>query len=410
MSAPVREPDDGPSKDGPLNYAPKKVRDPERDQNVAGARGNTVAHSSAPESAEPPWRHSRQRRAFVGDVGVSELRSQLALAPDRVAEPPPPPVSTGSKYALGGRLAGVAVVAVVGVVGYQLGAAPPASSPQPAVSSGKPDDPGLASKSLAGRPATGGLSTGAAVRSVPSGAAVAHAAPSAPPPQSAEPAFASSSASPPAVSGQLAVNAVQPQRVDEPARLAISAIDAGANAAVVIGGLAPGSTVSSGTQVGPNAWRLSVDELTGAAVTPRRGFVGPMDLALELRLADNAIVDRKNLHLEWLGRTAPAPAKSQPRQYDAAEITLMMKGGAELMANGDIAAARMMYLRAAEAGEAAAAFALAETYDPLVLGKLNAKGGITPDVALAHSWYEKAKDLGYAVASERLERLARLPD
>jgi hypothetical protein len=45
-----------------------------------------------------------------------------------------------------------------------------------------------------------------------------------------------------------------------------------------------------------------------------------------------------------------------------------------------------------------------------VLRKLNAKGGITPDVALAHTWYEKAKDLGSTVAPERLERLARLPE
>jgi TPR repeat protein len=263
------------------------------------------------------------------------------------------------------------------------------------------------------------------MRIVPSGAATANVAPAAPPWQSAEPAFASSAvakaisrqsdektvrASPPAMSAQLTVKAVLPQKADEPARLAISAVDAGANAAVVIDGLAPGSTLSSGAQAGPNAWRLSVEELAGAAVTPPRGFVGPMDLTLELRLADNAVVDRKNLHLEWLGKTTLAPAKSQPRQHDAAEITLMMKNGAELMSNGDIAAARMMYRRAAEAGEAAAAFALAETYDPVVLSKLNAKGGITPDVALAQSWYEKAKDLGYAVASERLDRLVRLPD
>src|SRR5882762_5940144 len=32
MSPPVRDLDDGPSKDGPLNYAPKKVRRPAPDQ------------------------------------------------------------------------------------------------------------------------------------------------------------------------------------------------------------------------------------------------------------------------------------------------------------------------------------------------------------------------------------------
>jgi TPR repeat protein len=62
---------------------------------------------------------------------------------------------------------------------------------------------------------------------------------------------------------------------------------------------------------------------------------------------------------------------------------------------------------AAEAGDPGAAFALAETYDPLVLRKLNAVGGITADVRLAQTWYQKAKDLGSAAAPERIERLAR---
>jgi len=132
-----------------------------------------------------------------------------------------------------------------------------------------------------------------------------------------------------------------------------------------------------------------------------------MALTLELHLADNTVADRKGLQLEWSSRS---PATSQPRQHDADEIALMMKSGAELMAYGDISAARLMYQRAAEAGDAMAALALAETYDPLVLRRVNPKGGITPDIALAHTWYEKAKDLGSAVAPERLERLARLPE
>jgi TPR repeat protein len=52
-----------------------------------------------------------------------------------------------------------------------------------------------------------------------------------------------------------------------------------------------------------------------------------------------------------------------------------------------------MFERAAEAGEAAAAFALAETYDPVALRRLRLRGGIAPDVALARRWYETARDL-----------------
>lgn len=92
----------------------------------------------------------------------------------------------------------------------------------------------------------------------------------------------------------------------------------------------------------------------------------------------------------------PASAPATPKLLDAAEIAFMMKGAAEFMANGNIAAARMMFRPAAEAGDPAAAFALAETYDPLVLAKLGAKGGIAPDVALAQRWYAKANELGYS--------------
>src|SRR5260370_38551165 len=98
MSAPVREPD-GPSKDGPENYAPKKVRHPEPDPNPAAAllKGDAAPRSAAPVSAEPPWRRAKQREVFAGDVAITELRSKLALAPDRLPEPPPLP-SPGPTY------------------------------------------------------------------------------------------------------------------------------------------------------------------------------------------------------------------------------------------------------------------------------------------------------------------------
>ena len=86
----------------------------------------------------------------------------------------------------------------------------------------------------------------------------------------------------------------------------------------------------------------------------------------------------------------------------------MVKSGLEFMGNGNIAAARMMFRPAAESGDAVAAFALAETYDPSVLKQLGAIGGITSDVSLANTWYEKARALGSPLARERLERLARV--
>jgi TPR repeat protein len=82
-----------------------------------------------------------------------------------------------------------------------------------------------------------------------------------------------------------------------------------------------------------------------------------------------------------------------------------LKLGADLMAAGDIAAARTMFARVAEAGEAAGAFALAETYDPAVLGTMGLRGGITADPAQARRWYEKAREMGSSAAPERIARL-----
>jgi hypothetical protein len=99
-------------------------------------------------------------------------------------------------------------------------------------------------------------------------------------------------------------------------------------------------------------------------------------------------------------------AESSQRHLDMSEIALLMKRGDELVATGNIGAARSMFQLAAEAGEPTAAMALAETYDPSVLEKLGTKG-ITPDVALAQHWYARAKALGSTAAPGRLVGLTR---
>jgi TPR repeat protein len=68
-----------------------------------------------------------------------------------------------------------------------------------------------------------------------------------------------------------------------------------------------------------------------------------------------------------------------------------------------------MFQRVADAGEGAGAFALAETYDPLVLGGLRLREQVVPDLALARAWYERARDLGSLEARDRISRLAQLP-
>ena len=73
--------------------------------------------------------------------------------------------------------------------------------------------------------------------------------------------------------------------------------------------------------------------------------------------------------------------------------------------DGKIGDARVVLRIAAEANDATAAFVLATTYDPMVLGQL-ALRGIKPDAAMARTWYEKASRFGSAEAAHRLELLA----
>jgi hypothetical protein len=68
-----------------------------------------------------------------------------------------------------------------------------------------------------------------------------------------------------------------------------------------------------------------------------------------------------------------------------------------------------MFQPVAEAGEGTGAFALAETYDPIVLAALRLREDIMPDLVLARTWYERARDLGSLEARERISRLAQLP-
>jgi hypothetical protein len=89
------------------------------------------------------------------------------------------------------------------------------------------------------------------------------------------------------------------------------------------------------------------------------------------------------------------------------EIERLVKRGEDYLAQGDIAAARLILGRAAEARDARAAFSLAATYDPSVLRQLHVVG-FRPDVAQARAWYEKAAEYGSAEASRRLAALPSL--
>ena len=247
----------------------------------------------------------------------------------------------------------------------------------------------------------------------------------------------------------------------EPVPLGLALQGPAEGAVVIITGLVPGMELSTGGAVGADAWQVPATDLSDAWISPPESFVGSTDLVAELRWPDNKIADRQTIHVEWVPPVSPAPPQRQldreeitaappispapaqrqldreeitaappispapaqrqldreeitatlpispapaQRQLDREEITVLLDRGKHLIANGDLAAARLVLQRAADANDAEAALALAATYDPIVLRELKVYG-FTADPAMARAWYQRARELGSAAALQRLEML-----
>jgi TPR repeat protein len=98
------------------------------------------------------------------------------------------------------------------------------------------------------------------------------------------------------------------------------------------------------------------------------------------------------------------PAKTLAKTLDADTLAGLMTRAKSLLRIGDIVAARLLLERAANAQDATAAFLLAQTYDPAVLGTSDARS-IAGDATVARDWYQKAAALGSAEARQRLAQL-----
>jgi hypothetical protein len=156
-------------------------------------------------------------------------------------------------------------------------------------------------------------------------------------------------------------------------------------------------------QMGPAAAQIRTQADTASSAVPEPDA--------SVTTSGPAVASRDSAQSKSVGETVLAPdALAEPSRphLDASEIASLMKRGTEFVANGNIGAARMMFKLAAEAGDAAAAFAFAETYNSSVLEKLGAKG-ITPDDALAQQWYEKARALGSTATPGAVRTFALVP-
>jgi hypothetical protein len=351
------EPDVGP--DDPSPYAPKRVRDAASGKRSTELKSRIQEPIGEPAPSPPPT-----ARPSTADAGViaDRYRVPRSLEPTLMPDAWPEPRSRSNfrgfiRFAL-------AIVVTVTVALFVVAKFP---SPRTIVPTGDRGD----------EPTIGFRFAGQEIRTTEQ-------------PKPATP--------------QLILGQTGPRAAGEAFPLGVALTGAAEGASVVLDGLAPGSTVTAGRSSGADTWRIPVSDLRNALVRPPRDFAGPMDIAVELRLADDRAVDRKLLRLEW--STPPVQTKDiRTRQLDQEEVADLMKRGEAFIAVGDLAAARLVLQRAAEGGDPRATMTLAGTYDPIVLEKLGVQG-FASDIALAREWYERAKELGSPEALRRLEMLA----
>jgi len=237
--------------------------------------------------------------------------------------------------------------------------------------------------------------------------------------------------------------------VNEPLSLGVNVNSPGTSAMVTIGGMPAGASLTVGRRMSTGEWRVPAQEIADVSIVPPADFVGVMNLTAELRGSDGAALVSSVVRLTWTSATpvgtvaapvgtveapasaaavaagpaaAPTPpqqqsvtspgpppgaARAEPpmREINPDEVAGFLRRAQELLAAGDVQAARLLLLRAAEAHDAGAALSLAKTFDPL-LSKQFGAADPEPDLAQARNWYQKAEEWGALEARRQLEALA----
>ncbi|HUI96356.1 MAG TPA: hypothetical protein VLX44_11425 [Xanthobacteraceae bacterium] len=193
------------------------------------------------------------------------------------------------------------------------------------------------------------------------------------------------------------------------ARLMVAACAAAALTMLLVGALPlPSwpSVAAKSAMVSPPAV-----ETADATTRPDRGAVAP-PAALVVK-APSTSGDAKTGADAAPVRVSTLSVHAQPRGgADQAalapdEVMRLVKRGEDSLAQGDVAAARLILGRAAEAHDAQAALSVGATFDPAVLRQLHVIG-FQPDIAQARAWYERAAAYGSVEAAHRLAALPRL--
>jgi hypothetical protein len=133
---------------------------------------------------------------------------------------------------------------------------------------------------------------------------------------------------------------------------------------------------------------------------------GPTHAKATDKPAFNAVATSDNVQMPTADKQMLMTTQASATVAPDPELLRLMSRSRMLISQGDIGAARIVLAHAAERGSAQALFALAETFDPLVLSTWRTFG-TQSDVAGAQELYGKALTGGVQEAKERSEALNR---
>lgn len=207
------------------------------------------------------------------------------------------------------------------------------------------------------------------------------------------------------------------------------------NSFIRLRGLPASAALTEGHSIAPGAWAVPIMGLANLRIVLPIGLAGKSEITVALVTVDGTIVAETKTALVIAAASLIAPADTEPRAKSVASLgpsagsqprsdepvrlapssppalsqeqqraLAFLAKGNEKLALGNIAAARLFFQRGAEAGLAQAALAMAATYDPVELDRLDARS-VQPDLQIARNWYERARQLGAIEAEDRLKRL-----
>ena len=218
-----------------------------------------------------------------------------------------------------------------------------------------------------------------------------------------------------------------PIRATLPATEQLAAVGTSEGAFILIRNIPAGITISSGMFTG-KVWIVSLQDAADLHLTSAPDMIGDFTLDFFLIGSGNKLLAKdeaalilqsrqsvdaagavielpKETNLQTKTELAETPQSLTLPALPQEEEVVLLRRGKELLQEGGIAAARLIFEELANRGSGKGAFALAQTYDPAFI-PASQTSAVKPDVDEALKWYQRAAIYGNAEAKQRLAALA----